>query len=110
MMLSLFNLIFLSHIPHKALRREKRVINYRLSRGRKIQTNLFGILATRWRFYHAVIIMDEPVVTDIILATLALHNMPCNSSDKSVYYPLGLTDRESLDKDVICDSWRNNTP
>ena len=75
MMLSLFNLIFLTRIPHKALRREKRIINYRLSRGRKIQTNLLGILATRWRFYHAVIIMDEPVVTDVILATVALHNI-----------------------------------
>ena len=40
-----------------------------------MQTNLFGILATRWRFYHAVIIMDEPVVTDVILATVAFHNI-----------------------------------
>ena len=54
--------------------------------------------------------MDPPIVTDIILATLALHNMPCSSPDKSVYYPLGLADRESLNKDMICGSWRNNTP
>ena len=54
--------------------------------------------------------MDPPVVTDIILATLALYNMPCSSPDKSVYYPLGLADHESLNKDMICGSWRNNTP
>ena len=54
--------------------------------------------------------MDPPVVTDIILATLALHNMPCSSPDKSVYYPLGLANRESLNKDMICGSWQNSTP
>ena len=68
-----------------------------LSRGRRISENLLGILANCWCICHTVIVLDPPVVTDIILATLAFHNVLCNSPDKSVYCPPGLVDSESSD-------------
>ena len=67
--------------PSQRLTPEKRVFNYRLSRERRISENLSGILANRWRIYHTAVMLDRPVVTDIILAILALHNMLCNSPD-----------------------------
>ena len=54
--------------------------------------------------------LDPPVVTDIYLARLALHNMLCNSPGKSVYFPPGLVDSESSDGDIGYDSWWNDTP
>lgn len=53
--------------------------------------------------------LDPPVVTDIILATLAFHNMLCNSPDKSVCCPPGLVDSESSDGSIIYGSWWNDT-
>ena len=94
--------------PTQGLRPEKRVSNYRLTRGRRISENLFGILANCWRIYHTVVILDPPVVTDNI-ATLALHNLLCNSRDKSAHWPSDLADSESSDGDIIYGSWQNDT-
>ena len=53
--------------------------------------------------------LDPLVVTDVILATLVLHNTLYNSPYKSVYCPTDFADSESLDGDVIYGSWQNNT-
>ena len=54
--------------------------------------------------------LDPPVVTVIILATLAFYNTLCNSREKFVYCPPGLKVSESSDGDIIYGSWRNDTP
>ena len=54
--------------------------------------------------------LDPPVFTDIILATLALYSMVCNSPNKSLYCPLGLVDSESSDRDIIHGSCQNDNP
>ena len=53
--------------PQQNLTTERRVYNYRHSRGRRI--------ANRWRIYHTVILLQPKAVESIILARLALHNM-----------------------------------
>ncbi|XP_066926385.1 uncharacterized protein [Clytia hemisphaerica] len=79
--------------PQQGLNEEKRIYNYRHSRGRRISENLFGILASRWRVFFTVINFEPDYVEDILLATLVLHNMLIKSSKSSnAYRPPSLVD------------------
>ena len=51
-----------------------RVFNYRLSRGRRVVENAFGIMANRWRVLLTPIAMAPSKVENIVLACCALHN------------------------------------
>ena len=92
--------------PQQNLTTERRVYNYRHSRGRRISENLFGIIANRWRIYHTVILLESKAVESIILATLALHNMLITSSIRSIYCPVGLSDTEDVNRELTHGLWR----
>ena len=72
--------------PQKNLSIDKRIYNYRHSRARRISENLFGILANRWRIYYTTIPLCPEQVENIVLSTLALHNMLCKSSSSRNAY------------------------
>ncbi|XP_071940897.1 uncharacterized protein [Antedon mediterranea] len=73
--------------PGKELTDEKRIFNYRLSRGRRISENVFGQLAAKYRIYFRVINMHPKNVDKIIKATCVLHNYIKKTSDRSGRLP-----------------------
>ena len=89
---------------HRNMTVEERIFNYRLSRGRRIVENAFGILAHRWRCILSTMQQEHETVKDIVSACLCMHNM------MRMRYP-GLqnrdVDREGNDHDIIPGAWRN---
>ena len=52
--------------PHKCLEKEERILNYRLSRARRVVENAFGILANRSRLFFTTIAL-EPENVDYVV-------------------------------------------
>ena len=57
------------------LTREERIAYYRISRGRRMVENSFGILDKRFRALLTTIQQRPKVVRDIVLTCVVLHNM-----------------------------------
>lgn len=72
--------------PFRNLQHEQRIYNYRISRGRRVVENVFGICAARFRLLRRNIDLHPKKVTKIVLAICALHNFltaenECNAMD-----------------------------
>ena len=84
-----------------------RIFNYRLSRGRRVIENAFGILANRFQVLLGKMRQKPKVVCKVILACICLHNL------MRVRYPRAnnhLVDREDRLHNVVPGAWRNNIP
>ena len=57
------------------LTREERIASYRISRGRRVIKNSFGILVRRFRVLLTTMEQTPKVVRDIVLTCVVLHNM-----------------------------------
>ena len=94
--------------PQNNLTIDKRIYNYRHSRTRRISENLFGILANRWRIFYTIIPLSPKLVENIILSTLALHNMLCKSTtSRNAYNPTSLVDSFDNHGNLIEGEWRS---
>jgi len=59
----------------KGLTREQRIYNYRISRGRRVVENAFGILAQRFQVLLTTMQQSPEVVQYVIEACICLHNI-----------------------------------
>ncbi|OXA47205.1 putative nuclease HARBI1 [Folsomia candida] len=88
--------------PGKFLEKKKRIYNYRMSRGRIVVENAFGILAVRWRIFLTTIIADLEFIKKIIELGTILHNFCMTKMDHN-----GITGDTFEGEDIIPGSWRD---
>ena len=72
---------------------EEKIANYRISRGRRVVENAFGILALRWQCLLSTMQQKPSVVQVIVKTTMVLHN---------------LMDREDDNGESTPGAWRQN--
>ena len=91
----------------RQLTNTERIFNYRLSRGRRIVENAFGILAHRFMCLLTTLKQKPKTVQDIVLACVCLHNL------MRLRYPTQQNldvDQEGPNYDLIPGAWRENNP
>ena len=54
---------------------KERVFNYRISWGRSVVENAFGILTSRFRIFQSLLQQVPTVVNRVVMACLVLHNL-----------------------------------
>ena len=72
------------------LTREERIANYRISRGRRVVENSFGILVSRFRVLLTTKEQRPKVVRDIVLTCVVLHNMLRSHRGELTDHPIQL--------------------
>lgn len=85
---------------------DERIFNYRLSRGRRVVENAFGILANRFRVLLTQIYLSVESVQNITLACCALHNFISKENDAYLHGAVDIEDLEN--QTIIPATWRNN--
>lgn len=85
----------------------QKIFNYRLSRGRRVVENAFGILASKFRLFEKPLPYSPDKVVKIVRACCALHNwLRCREGSNYLQY--GCIDIEDTqDGTVIEGRWRN---
>ncbi|KAL8567704.1 hypothetical protein ACOMHN_009012 [Nucella lapillus] len=86
----------------RELDNDERIFNYRLSRGRRVIENAFGILANRFRVLLTTMRQSRGTVTKIVLACVCLHNLLRSGE----HGPPPSVDLEDEQHNVIPGQWR----
>ena len=83
--------------------KEQRIFNYRLSRGRRVSENAFGIMAQRWGILLTTMQHNPINVRVIVSACVCLHNL---MRMKYGHLHNGCADSEDENHKIIPGSWR----
>ena len=67
--------LFMKPYGRRMLTREERIANYRISRGRRIFENAFGILVLRFRVMLTTIELPPATVREVVFTCVFLHNI-----------------------------------
>lgn len=96
--------------PGKYLEQRKNIFNYRLSRGRRVIENAFGILTSRWRILRKPLNCHPKTADKIVMTCVCLHNFLINNTKqiKATYCPSSFVDKENENGDVTLGEWRND--
>ncbi|XP_061578688.1 uncharacterized protein LOC133444800 [Cololabis saira] len=86
--------------------RAQRVLNYRLSRARRVVENAFGILANRLKIFRSTICLEPDKVVKITMASLCIHNFLCERRSEA-YAPPAFADWETADHGMVDGAWRS---
>ena len=65
---------FLKPFNQRELTHDRKIFNYRLSRARRVVENVFGIMASRFRIFHAPINLKLENTDTVVMACCVLHN------------------------------------
>lgn len=68
------------------LSQERKILNFRLSRARRVVENAFGIMASRFRIFYTHINLEPKSIDKVVKASCALHNCLIEHS-KNSYAP-----------------------
>ena len=84
---------------------EEKIANYRISRGRRVVENAFGIMALRWQVLLTTIQQRTETAQLIVKTCMVLHNLlrtryPCHHQS--------LVDQEDADGSLLPGEWRRN--
>lgn len=87
---------------------ERRIYNYRLSRGRNVVENVFGLIAARFRVLHTAINMTPIKIQFIVLAICTLHNYLMKRNKR--YIGIDTFDSENKESHEIMENaeWRQH--
>ena len=89
----------------RGMSQEQRIYNYRISRGRRVVENAFGILANRWQVLLTTMQQGPDVVRVIVEACILLHNIMRNRFPGVQNV---LLDHEDEQHNLLPGQWREN--
>ncbi|XP_067131302.1 uncharacterized protein [Centruroides vittatus] len=90
---------------HSEFSHSEKIYNYRLSRGKHVVENAFGILAARFCILRKPLNYDDESVKSMVLASCILQNMLIQKS--AAYCPNGYADYEDSDYNQNENVWRS---
>lgn len=93
--------------PFRQKDHDQRILNFRLSRARRVMENAFSILANRLRVFRATIYLEPDKVTKITMASLCIHNFLIERRSEA-FMPPAFADWEDADHRVIKRAWRRH--
>ena len=89
----------------RGLSKSQRIYNYRISRGRRVVENAFGILANRWQFLLTTLQQCPEVVRKMVIAAVCLHNL---MRMRYAVHQNPFLDREDDDHRLVEGEWRQD--
>lgn len=85
---------------------ERKILNYRLSRARRVVENAFGIMASRFRIFYTHINLEPETIDKVVKASCVLHNFLIERSKRS-YAPQECFYRENSENGNIISGGYN---
>lgn len=92
--------------PHRMLTESERIFNYRLSRGRRLVENVFGIISSKLHVLKTKMAFTVDHCVNIVRAICILHNILRKLCGQS-YMPPGSFDTEDINYEIVPGTWRD---
>ncbi|XP_026089741.1 protein ALP1-like [Carassius auratus] len=94
--------------PNEQMDHSQWVLNYRLSRARRVAENAFSILANRLRVFRRTIFLEPEKVVKITIASLCIHNF-LHKSRSVAHTPPDFADGDQSIIETTCRNYGNGS-